>query len=138
VRDAEAVGEAIRNERPDVARLLDEAKATLVPVAEARALGLLGPDESYAPSVPDIDEVRRKLVLTLKAIGKLQTGQDVALAWCHRAASILGEQATGECDFDLHLNDNPDAVQIVLAAAEAQLTADLKAQKGPADPDIPF
>jgi hypothetical protein len=106
------------------------------PRRRPEALGLLGPDESYAPSVPDIDETRRKLVITLKELGKLQTGQPVQLRWCHDAARIIAEDRTGECDFDLLSHDSEPALRDVLKATEDLIAAELK--KVPADPDIPF
>lgn len=134
--DAEAIGEAIRTEMPAAARLLDEAEAKLVAVAKARELRLLGPDESYAPDVPACDEIRRKALVTLKELGKLQTGRPVSLRWCQDAARIIVEDRTGECDFDLQESDSAGALAVVLEAASSFIADELK--KAPADPEIPF
>lgn len=137
----------IADEAPGIARFIEEAGATLVPEAKARELGLLAPDDSYvmtgkAPDVPattdDPDGLRKELVFFLREIGLRQTGAAVSLGWCHAAAVLLAEEATGECDFDLHENTNAGAIRIILESATRLLASELKKASPHADSDIPF
>jgi hypothetical protein len=137
VRDAEAIAAEIERDDPVLARFLDEAQARLVPEAEAKRLGLLGPDESYAERVPDPDEPRRLLLTALKELGALQTGQAVPLGWCVQAAEVLAMEHTGELGFDLHANDNAAAIRAVLDRALLLIAAERR-KKGALDEDIPF
>jgi hypothetical protein len=128
------VDAAIEREMPGTKALLDECDARLVPEAKARSLGLLGPDETY---VPDLDELRRELLATLKVIGKIQTGQPVDTRWCLHAAEMLAYYKLGVAGFKLAEETHAKAIQAVIEAAKVQLAADLK-KGSPADPDIPF
>lgn len=136
--DVEAeIDAAIAREMPGASKLLDEMDARLVPEGKAKDLGLLAPDESYDPDVPDPNEIRAKLLIALKELGKLQTGRPVPLKWCHDAATEIAEYQTGECDFDLEENDNIGAIQIILDATLVLVAAEMR-KASPPDPDIPF
>jgi hypothetical protein len=137
VRDAQAIAAEIERDDPVLARFLGEAQARLVPEAEAKRLGLLDPDESYADRVPDPDEPRRLLLTALKELGATQTGRAVSLAWCVDAAATLAREATGEVGFDLHGCDNGGVLRLLLDRTLALLTAE-RDRKGALDEDIPF
>jgi hypothetical protein len=132
---AAEIGDALAREAPAIRAFLDECGAGLVPEGKARALGLLGPDETYAPN---LDELRRELLVTLKEIGKRQVGRAVETRWCFHAARELAEATMGVCDFNLAHEDNAEALRAVLDAARKQLAVELKKERSSPEDDIPF
>lgn len=80
---------------------------------------------------------RRDLLVLIREIGQLQTGQSVDIGWIAEAARTLGKSALGVVGWQMGSENIPEALEAVVEAAKEQLKHDRRSTGG-SDDDPPF